>query len=321
MTTVNVGTADNTVNLYIDLMAKIDGGSLTAMANNTIDGDAGFDTFVVDDPISTSHFTLSIPDTGLITLTTSSGSVSISNFEKLKFKNATLDIGGSGNDTVNGSVAAGSTLYGFAGDDTLNGSAGADKMYGGSGNDIFVFNNAGDQLFESAGQGTDTVQSSLTFTLATDFEKLTLTGIDAINGTGNVGANTIIGNDGVNIITGLKGRDVMTGGLGKDSFVFKAVTDTTKAAATRDVITDFKHLTDKINLSAIDANTKLGNNQAFKLLGTNGAAFTGVAGQLHYKSASGHTIIEGDTNGDKHADFQIDLVGTIKVLSTGDFNL
>lgn len=55
------------------------------------------------------------------------------------------------------------------------------------------------------------------------------------------------------------------------------------------LITDCKHQTGKINLPVIDASAKLGGNQALKLPGTSGAALTGVAGQLHDTSASGHT--------------------------------
>ena len=81
-------------------------------------------------------------------------------------------------------------------------------------------------------------------------------------------------------------------------------------ASTRDVIADFVHLIDKIDLATIDANGAAAGH-AFSFLAANGAAFTGVAGQLRWfqddqpGTADDKTIVEGDINGNKVADFQI----------------
>ena len=113
----------------------------------------------------------------------------------------------------------------------------------------------------------------------------------------------------------------MYGGLGADRFVFAATSET--PGSMRDVIADFDPILDRIDLSAIDANTSLGGNQSFKLLPAAGATFT-AAGQLHftYTAVGGvqHTIIEGNVNKALGADFQIDLIGHI-TLASNDFIL
>ncbi len=86
----------------------------------------------------------------------------------------------------------------------------------------------------------------------------------------------------------------------------------------RDVITDFTPGQDKIDLSAIDANTSLSGNQEFTFLAANGASFTGKAGELAWRTESGKTIIQADTNGDKWADLEIELTGA-KTLKASDF--
>ena len=116
----------------------------------------------------------------------------------------------------------------------------------------------------------------------------------------------------------------MNGGAGRDAFVFGFLQDTGKKAATRDVISDFQHKTDKIDLSAFDANTHKGGNQAFHFIGLN--AFGHASGELHYvrlnRPGTAHdiTIVEGDVNGDGRADFQIELTG-LKTLTKVDFVL
>ena len=96
--------------------------------------------------------------------------------------------------------------------------------------------------------------------------------------------------------------------------------------ATRDIIRDFVHLVDDIDLATIDANGRLAGNAAFSSSPSKGAAFTGVAGQLRWfqinapGTANDRTIIEGDINGNRVADFQIQLTG-LKTLTAADFVL
>ncbi|MFO0543755.1 MAG: LamG-like jellyroll fold domain-containing protein, partial [Pseudanabaena sp.] len=73
-------------------------------------------------------------------------------------------------------------LTGGVGNDTLNGGAGIDTLIGGLGNDTYQIDTTTDTITENANQGTDTVESSVTYTLGNNLENLTLTGTTAING-------------------------------------------------------------------------------------------------------------------------------------------
>ena len=104
---------------------------------------------------------------------------------------------------------------------------------------------------------------------------------------------------------------------GIDTFVF-GTGDTGAALGSRDLVTDFTIGTDKLDLSAIDANTLLNGAQDFRFLGT--SAFDGQGGALRYSYDSGRnvTVVEADFNGDRTADFAIELTGN-KTLTETDF--
>jgi Ca2+-binding RTX toxin-like protein len=119
------------------------------------------------------------------------------------------------NDTLTG-LAGNDTLYGKAGDDELDGGSGADKMYGGSGNDKYIVDNIADVVTESAAEGIDLVESTVSYTLGVNVEDLHLKGTAAIDATGNNAHNAILGNDANNSLYGLGDRDYLFGGGGND---------------------------------------------------------------------------------------------------------
>ncbi|KAB2928798.1 MAG: hypothetical protein F9K30_00170 [Dechloromonas sp.] len=134
-------------------------------------------------------------------------------------------VGGSGNDHILGNQlanrldggAGNDQLYGLDGNDILDGKAGADTLIGGDGDDIYYIDNLLDVLTETS--GTDEVRSTVSHTLGTDFEHLTLLGSAALNATGNAAANILTGNDGANVLDGLAGADTLSGGKGNDTYV------------------------------------------------------------------------------------------------------
>ncbi|OAI23827.1 hypothetical protein A1355_21280 [Methylomonas koyamae] len=117
------------------------------------------------------------------------------------------------------------TLNGLAGDDWLDGGTGADNLIGGAGNDTYIVDNLKDKIVELAGQGVDTVEAGVSFTLTKFLENLTLTGANSIAGKGNSLANTITGNSGGNVLTGAAGDDTLDGRLGNDSLLGGAGND------------------------------------------------------------------------------------------------
>jgi Ca2+-binding RTX toxin-like protein len=127
-------------------------------------------------------------------------------------------IGGAGNDTLTGGAGV-DTLIGGVGNDTLTGGAGVDTLIGGADNDTYGVDNILDLVTEIAGEGTDSVLSSVSYTLADNVENLTLTGNTAINGTGNGGNNILTGNSVNNILTGGLGDDTIAGGNGTDTIL------------------------------------------------------------------------------------------------------
>jgi Ca2+-binding RTX toxin-like protein len=270
--------------------------------------------------------------------------------------NDTID-GGDGNDNLSGSYGN-DVLLGGSGDDLLNGGSEVDRMEGGGGNDTYWVDNAGDLVIEEAGRGADAVRASVSYQLTANVEQLSISGSaaygrgndlaneiyddtsftsgrsvelsgyagdDGLNGGAN--NNVIFGGDGADRLNGGGGNDLLIGGAGADSLVGGAGADRfsflpgdlTASATTTDKVWDFSHAEgDKLDFSAIDARQG-GGDDAFAFIG--GASFSGQAGQLRVEAYGAWWQITGDVNGDRQADFLLQVSRTPNQLELSDFIL
>lgn len=234
----------------------------------------------------------------------------------------------------------------------------ADTVRGGNGNDTFFvttvkslyIGDAGADQFFSAGERNDFVGGAGRDSISYELREASDGGvtIDLTAGlvqTGNlsteslesienaIGSNfddTIFGDRGANRLAGALGDDTLVGRGGADMFVWRNVAEGAFDAETGDVIVDFtRSQGDRINLSGIDAVAGGGDN-AFVFLGS--AAFTGRAGQLRFGDRQNvgdidddgdidfFTMVSGDVNGDRVADFGIRLLN-VSSLSASDLVL
>jgi Ca2+-binding RTX toxin-like protein len=180
---------------------RLDGGT----GKDTMVGGIGDDTYVVD--VATDVVT-EATDAGIDTVETSISLQLAANVENLRLTGSDV-INGTGNSLAN-------QLTGNSAANVLNGGVGADTLLGGAGNDTYVVDVVDDVVVENAGEGTDTVQSGVSYSLGVDLENLTLTGSAATSGTGNSLNNVIAGNSGVNVLSGGEGNDSLSGGDGND---------------------------------------------------------------------------------------------------------
>jgi serralysin len=326
---------------------RLDGGS----GSDRMEGGAGNDTFIVADA---ADMVVEGLGAGLDQVNASVSHTLAANVENLLLV-GTAAINGTGNSLANrieGNGAAnalrggegGDTLLGAAGNDLLDGEGGTDRLEGGAGDDTYVLATSGDTVVEAVGAGLDHVRAGYGYTLGANLENLTLTGTAAINGYGNALANRIVGNAAGNVIQGLDGADrleggagndslsggagddrliggagadSLSGGTGLDSFVFLTASESSPVTSTRDTIADFLRGSDRIVVSAVDANQGLLGDQAFRL--DTDRSFS--AGEIRQTVTSSGLVLEFNTNADTTVEMALLLTGILSPLAATDFEL
>ena len=223
--------------------------------------------------------------------------------------------GGAGDDTLVGQ-GGNDTIWGGAGNDALSGGTGADVMAGGTGDDWYSVDNAGDVVIENAGEGTDKVNASVSYSLGANVENLVLSGTANINGTGNNLNNAITGNSGNNILSGLGGNDrlnggagndilmggggndTLTGGTGADTFVFASLRHGV------DTITDFVSGQDRLQLAQAELSGLLtemrnsgGSLSAGRFAANNTGVATNASQRIIYDLKTGALYYDADGSG------------------------
>jgi len=202
-------------------------------------------------------------------------------------------------------------IVGNTGADTLDGGAGGDFMVGHEGDDIYFVDNLGDRTVESAGEGTDAIYTSISWTIGADVENMVLTGSGNINGSGNELNNFIFGNSGNNIITGGAGADVLSGGAGADQFVYNAVSEG------GDAISDFVSGVDDIVIDASAFGGGLVAGGSVTLIsGANPTA--GAGGAFLYDTDDGRLFWDADGAGGA-GPVLVATLGNLPTLTANDF--
>ena len=220
-------------------------------------------------------------------------------------ENNNIDTGTSFDDVAYGNVGF-DTIDGGAGNDLLDGGADDDTLIGGQGNDVYVVDSEFDVLTELSAQGTDEVRSTLTWTLATNFENLQLLGVDNIDGTGNSVANVITGNAGDNLIDGKAGADTLAGGAGNDIYVIDNVGDivSENSAEGVDLVRSSVSFTlganvENLTLTGSSAINATGNDLDNVLTGNSGnnVLTGGLGNDIYVVAQAGDSAVEGASAG------------------------
>ena len=227
-------------------------------------------------------------------------------------------------DSLSG-AAGNDKLSGLAGNDWLDGGSGIDTLIGGLGNDTYGVDNASDLITELSGEGLDTAQASVTYSLfskGANVEALVLMGTNALSGTGNALANTLTGNDAANLLQGSGGNDTLignggndtlaggqgadqlSGGLGADVFRFDTALEKLNGSAVVDTITDFSlSQGDRLQLSSKVFTTLTGSAvlngalAASAFLASASGTATSSAQRILYNTSTGVLSYDSDGSG------------------------
>ena len=250
---------------------------------DTLDGGSGNDTASYD--TSNAAVTVNLT-TGVHSGGHADGDVLIS-IENL--------IGSNFDDVLTGNTGV-NRIEGGSGQDTLDGGGGADTLVGGTGNDTYIINNEGVTIIEKINEGTDTVISSIDYTLGDQLENLTLTGA-ATKGTGNSLNNVITGNGANNVLSGGGGDDVLVinaSGLSTGTFDGGTGVDTLKILASSGAMIDLRGIDNAkfASIEALDISAQSNNKLMLNLDTVKSLvdAASGVTPTLSVKLGTGDTI-------------------------------
>ncbi|MDD5084397.1 MAG: calcium-binding protein, partial [Candidatus Moranbacteria bacterium] len=268
-------------------------GNDTLSGTSKMYGGLGDDTYIID---SIDDSVIEHVGEGIDTVNSSISYTLTSNVENLTLTGSAA-INGTGNSADNVLIgnSANNTLTGGAGNDTLDGGAGVDTLKGGTGDDTYVIDTTADTIVENANEGTDTVQSSVTYTLGANLENLTLTGTAAINGVGNSLNNILIGNSANNTLNGGIGADIMMGGAGNDVYYVDNIDD--KVIETTTATSGIDAGGSDLVISTVSYT--LGDYiESLRLNTSNAANATGNSLSNNIYAGAGDNILDGDAGND-----------------------
>lgn len=208
------GTGNDLANVIVGNRAA---NALDGLAGaDTMRGGAGDDTYEVE---NVGDVVIEDTTTGGVDLVNSYVSFALGAYLENLTLLGSAAINGTGNSLANiiiGNGAANS-LDGGAGNDLLDGGAGGDTLSGGTGNDVYQVSSASDVIVEAVSQGTDTVHTTIAYTLAANVENGIVDGPAGLALTGNSRSNVLTGGAGADTLVGLTGNDTLIGDAGNDS--------------------------------------------------------------------------------------------------------
>jgi Ca2+-binding RTX toxin-like protein len=273
------GTGNGLANLLIgnDADNLLDGDA----NNDSMQGGLGDDTYVID---ALGDSVTEASKAGTDTVRSKNNYSLGANLENLVLLAAVTALMATGNALAN-------QLTGNDEDNTLDGLAGIDVMTGGKGNDLYIMDVAGDQVFETGDDAGDEVRSAVAFKNAIDgIEHYTFTGKTAVAFTADDEDtdNRIVATAAADTLDGGKGNDTLTGGAGNDVYFVDAATD--------DVTEDLNKGTDVVKSSS---DFELGENiEKLELTGDDDIDGKGNALANTITGNSGANLLEGETGND-----------------------